>query len=183
MLSSLVLWFFGVYFFSVVFITCLFFKMPSVRPRLILSGIGVMALAAAANFYRACLQGTWGATWSLILSNLLLLVALILFWHTYLSARHLTFACIGANITPQYLCDTGPFRRIRHPFYTSYLLAWWSTAFATGGEMLTLLMACLLSAIYVVSAHHEETHFLDSPLGTQYKAYRARAGMFYPRWV
>ena len=81
---------------------------------------------------------------------------------------------------PDTLVMEGPYKYLRHPFYTSYLIFWVGWAIAIWSPW-TLLPLAVLVSIYVVAAKGEEQKFSNSPLAAQYEAYRKRAGMFWPR--
>ncbi len=81
---------------------------------------------------------------------------------------------------PRTLFDGGPYRWVRHPFYTSYMLFWVGTALATDDAIGWPVMA-LIGALYWVAARYEEGKFIRSGLADDYRAYHARTGMFMPR--
>jgi protein-S-isoprenylcysteine O-methyltransferase Ste14 len=85
-----------------------------------------------------------------------------------------------ADDAPQQLVTWGAYRRIRHPFYASFLL---------------LLAACLLACPHPITAAalvwgalalngtaaREEALLRGSELGADYAAYMRRTGRFFPR--
>lgn len=81
---------------------------------------------------------------------------------------------------PKGLIDHGPYRLIRHPFYTSYMLAWVAGMVITNQPLLALTVV-LNAAIYFHAARTEEQSFAGSGLSEAYHQYRNRAGMFLPR--
>jgi protein-S-isoprenylcysteine O-methyltransferase Ste14 len=81
---------------------------------------------------------------------------------------------------PVLLVQRGPYRLVRHPFYTSYLLTWCAGTLATH-ELTLLLPLGLLAGIYMHAARLEERKFERSGLAGPYHDYRARTGMFLPR--
>lgn len=80
---------------------------------------------------------------------------------------------------PHFILNVGPYRWIRHPFYTAYLLFWTGTAAATQG-ILGWAVVLILGAVYFVAARHEEGKFARSALAARYAAYSAHTGMFLP---
>jgi protein-S-isoprenylcysteine O-methyltransferase Ste14 len=82
---------------------------------------------------------------------------------------------------PENLVQNGPYRVIRHPFYTSYLIAWAAGPVATT-EPLLLVPLFVMLGIYWRAAKSEESKFAASALSARYAAYRARTGMFLP-WL
>lgn len=81
---------------------------------------------------------------------------------------------------PHSLVENGPYRYIRHPFYTSYTLFWAGWAVATWSVWGLLSFAVLL-ALYIRAASMEERNFAASPLAETYAAYKSRTGFFWPR--
>jgi protein-S-isoprenylcysteine O-methyltransferase Ste14 len=81
---------------------------------------------------------------------------------------------------PHGLLQTGPYRWVRHPFYTSYLLLWtgWSIA---DWSPLAIIVPPVFLVIYWRAARMEERNFAASALSESYKEYRKRVGFFFPR--
>lgn len=75
---------------------------------------------------------------------------------------------------------TGPYRYIRHPFYTSYILFWLGCAVATLHPLMILFLLAV-SAMNVTAAFREERSFETSPLAGEYVNYRKTAGMLWPK--
>ena len=105
--------------------------------------------------------------------------ALQLFWAAVMANRERPLTLAFSEDTPQHLVQWGPYRRIRHPFYSAYLLAWLGGA-AVSEQPLLLLTAALMGGLYVRAARAEEEKFARSPLAPAYAVYRARTGMFLP---
>jgi protein-S-isoprenylcysteine O-methyltransferase Ste14 len=82
--------------------------------------------------------------------------------------------------SPNFLLQHGPYRYVRHPFYLAYVLFWLGTAVAVH-SMLGWIAPLAMTALYIEAASREERKFASSDLAGAYKAYRARAGMFWPR--
>jgi len=80
---------------------------------------------------------------------------------------------------PRFMLNAGPYRWIRHPFYSAYLIFWAGTAVATQG-VLGWTAVLVLGTVYFVAARHEEGKFARSALAARYAAYAARTGMFLP---
>lgn len=107
-------------------------------------------------------------------------LSLALFWWAIRTnlRRPLSFAF--SDDLPEHLVCEGPYRRIRHPFYTAYLLSWLVTPVATA-EPLMLLPFAVMAVIYTAAARVEERKFEATGLGQAYGRYRGVAGMFWPR--
>jgi len=83
---------------------------------------------------------------------------------------------------PAELVTRGPYARIRHPFYSSFLLAF-VAAFLALPHAATL--ACLLYATVALTltAQREERRLADSAFGDDYRRYVAESGRFLPRFL
>jgi protein-S-isoprenylcysteine O-methyltransferase Ste14 len=86
------------------------------------------------------------------------------------------------NDAPAHLVTWGPYARIRHPFYTSFLLAL-TAAVLTFAHVITA--ACLIYGIVVltVTARREERRLAESEFGAEYRHYMVAAGRFLPRFT
>lgn len=108
-------------------------------------------------------------------------VALAEFWWAIATHGRRSPTHAFSSDEPVHLVCEGPYRAVRHPFYSAYLITWSAALIATQDLML-LVPLCLMGAIYWRAAHLEERKFDASPLSAQYRAYRARTGMFLP-WL
>ncbi len=81
--------------------------------------------------------------------------------------------------SPERLVRTGPYRHIRHPCYTTYLLSF--SAVLVGTWRWWLVPVVLVNAVlYTHAAWSEEQKFMRSSLAEDYRSYRLRTGMFLP---
>jgi len=85
------------------------------------------------------------------------------------------------NDAPIELVTWGPYARIRHPFYTSFLLAFAAAVLAFPHA---ITAGCLVYGIVVltVTAAGEERRLSSSELGNAYREYMSVAGRFFPRF-
>jgi protein-S-isoprenylcysteine O-methyltransferase Ste14 len=110
----------------------------------------------------------------------LLAGALALFLWAARANRERKLGLAFAGAIPEHLQTGGPYAVVRHPFYTSYVLAFVGGAVAAGTAW--LVPAVLAGAItYWRAAREEEGGFARSPLAKAYEEYAARTGMFLPR--
>jgi protein-S-isoprenylcysteine O-methyltransferase Ste14 len=92
--------------------------------------------------------------------------------------RHFYIALSGE--VPAAICEVGPYRYVRHPFYESYMLAF--LAVAVGFPSLIVSGVCLLNfGLFVYMAFDDERVLMASAMATDYERYKMRVGMFLPR--
>jgi protein-S-isoprenylcysteine O-methyltransferase Ste14 len=85
-----------------------------------------------------------------------------------------------AGEVPPAVCNAGPYRYVRHPFYLSYMVAF--VAVAVAFPSLIVSGVCLVNiGLFVYMAIDDEGVLLASALSADYRAYRGRVGMFVPR--
>lgn len=81
---------------------------------------------------------------------------------------------------PQDLVTSGPYKFVRHPFYSAYMMFW--LAFAVHSwSVLALVPALIMGGIYYKAAREEEKAIMSSVLRNAYIDYSRSAGMFFPR--
>jgi protein-S-isoprenylcysteine O-methyltransferase Ste14 len=104
-------------------------------------------------------------------------------WLFYMAIRasreaRLKMAFDVAN--PHGLVMTGPYRYLRHPFYTSYLVFWIGWAIATWSAW-SMIPLAVITVIYVIAALGEERKFSRTEMADAYADYRRQTGFFWPR--
>jgi protein-S-isoprenylcysteine O-methyltransferase Ste14 len=109
----------------------------------------------------------------------LYLCSLLLFWWALSSNRKKPLSAAFSPDAPSHLVQHGPYRFIRHPFYTSYLLAWTAGVFAAANLWLIPTVLVML-VIYLRAARFEEAKFSATALGPEYSSYRSSTGLFIP---
>jgi protein-S-isoprenylcysteine O-methyltransferase Ste14 len=105
-----------------------------------------------------------------------------LFWWAIRTSLGKPLSAAFSPDAPVHLVRTGPYRFIRHPLYTSYVLTWAAGCVVTAQWWL-LPTAVMMLVIYFVASSAEEEKFLRSPLGGDYQQYRRRTGRFLPNVV
>lgn len=83
---------------------------------------------------------------------------------------------------PHQILRQGPYRYLRHPFYTSYVLLWTGWGLATFSP-LVIPSILVLTALYVYAARGEEAKFARSEMAEEYSRYRQQTGFFWPRVI
>lgn len=106
-------------------------------------------------------------------------LSLALFWWTVRTLGQRGLGLFFETSGPDRFVVAGPYRWIRHPFYTSYSLCWIAGFVATGAPWLvvTTLVAVV---VYWRAARREEREFLASPYAAAYQRYQNQTGMFLP---
>ena len=94
------------------------------------------------------------------------------------AAHKLTWAF--STDAPMHLNQSGPYRLIRHPFYTSYILLFAAGIPATELRWLPALALVGMTGVYLHAIRTEEQKFANSALAAAYAAYKAQSGMLWP---
>ena len=84
------------------------------------------------------------------------------------------------NDDPVEIVTWGAYKAIRHPFYTSFMVALLA-ALLLAPSILTALCLVTGAAGLRLAARREETRLAQSRFGEEYKAYMATTGRFFPR--
>ncbi len=90
-------------------------------------------------------------------------------------------ASFSADV-PVRLISSGPFLRIRHPFYTAYVLAQLFVLVASASPW-SAPLCVVMAGVYVTAARREERKFASSPLAEAYSRYARATGAFCPRFA
>lgn len=106
-------------------------------------------------------------------------ISFALFWLAIAANRQRPLRFFFATEMPGHIVTHGPYRIVRHHFYSSYLLCWIAGTFASSQAFLwvTVLIAWFL---YRAAAIHEERQFLVSDFSRSYHAYACNTGRFFP---
>lgn len=109
----------------------------------------------------------------------MLVFSLTLFWYAKKTIERVKFDVIFSQKAPEVLVTKGPYRYIRHPFYTSYMTAYLGLIILNYNLVVSFL-AGILIADYILAAKNEEKKFLNSSFSDEYKTYKAKTKMFFP---
>ena len=115
-----------------------------------------------------------------ILGISILSLSLLIFLWTAWTNRQVKLTPIYSQNEPQHLVQSGPYRFVRHPYYSAYLLSFVGGGILSG-TTLSLPVFLLVLHIYVGAADQEEGKFLNSSFAETYRKYRERTGMFFPK--
>lgn len=96
--------------------------------------------------------------------------------HEHLRENFSPFLRIRAD---HHLVATGPYRRVRHPMYTAFILILGGFSVLTDSAL--LLVATVLMAAAIAHRTRAEETMLLARFGSEYAAYRDRTGVLWPR--
>ncbi|HEV7276896.1 MAG TPA: isoprenylcysteine carboxylmethyltransferase family protein [Devosiaceae bacterium] len=119
--------------------------------------------------------------WAVLLGIALELGSLVLFWAAIRASRQARLRLAFDEENPDTLVTEGPYRYLRHPFYTSYLIFWTGWAIAVW-SVWALVPLLAIAIVYVIAAKGEERKFERTTLADQYRAYKRRTGFLWPRF-
>ncbi len=112
---------------------------------------------------------------------LCLLGSLALFDWARRSVRGRFFSYIYSGDTPEFLWTSGPYRYVRNPFYSSYMLSYIGIAIMFHGLVIFAVVIGMI-VYFSVAARFEEAKFKSSPLAADYEGFLRRTGRFVPRF-
>jgi len=112
----------------------------------------------------------------------LMAASLWLFWQAVRASKQSRLRFAFDDAPPEALVTFGPYRRIRHPFYASYLIFWTGWAIASWSAW-ALLPVIVMATLYTIAARHEENLLSrNNTMGPAYTQYRSQAGLFWPKF-
>ena len=119
-------------------------------------------------------------TWQFGIGILAILLSAMLFWWCIRTNKRQPLTGAFSSNLPQHLVRQGPYRLVRHPFYTSYILTYIGVVLASQ-QWWGIPGVVLPMILYIVSSRHEEAKFAESDLADQYAHYKQQTGRFLPR--
>lgn len=120
------------------------------------------------------------ASWVVVGAGVALFAeALALFLWALWTHRRRWLTRVYCDDEPAHLVTSGPYRWVRHPCYTAYLLAY-AGALVTSRHPLVIPVLLINTILYLHAGRAEERKFAASPLAADYDAYRQRTGMLWP---
>ena len=109
--------------------------------------------------------------------GLLLIAGLLLVWMFRALGRNLTDTVVTRK--EHTLVTTGPYRWVRHPFYTSAALLTFASSL-TAANWFFLVMGCGMFLLLAIRTWKEEENLI-ARFGDDYMKYMQRTGRFVPR--
>lgn len=154
-----------------------FFRMPAgpqTRTRLVGAAAAGAALCQAWTLCHAA-----PSPWQIVIATALYLLALVLFAWASRACQPGTLGVILANAPSAFVVRRGPYARLRHPFYTAYVL-FWTAGCVASAHWAAGVAAAVMTTVYVRAAWAEEASLRASAVGADYNAYAARTGFMWP---
>ncbi len=136
--------------------------------------------ATAVLHVLAILYANHGSFYHYAAGASLYVLGLMLFWSTVAATSDQSLDLFFSGEVPNTLLEHGPYRAIRHPFYTAYILVWVAGAIMTYQAWLLPTVA-LNIVLYMWAARQEEAGFQLTPFAERHRGYCRRVGMFWPR--
>lgn len=114
-----------------------------------------------------------------IIATILYSSSLVLFWTAIYANRKLPLDFAYTSNFPKHLNKSGPYKYVRHPLYSSYIMAW--TAGALAGAPYLIITSAIMTYIFVNAMIDEEKKFLASDMRDEYIEYKKNTGMVLPK--
>lgn len=118
--------------------------------------------------------------WPQIIGFAMLAFSLALFWITIRESSNAKLLAAFDEKLPHGLLKTGPYSRVRHPFYTSYLIQWIGWAIAAWHPA-AIVPVVFMTVTYWNAARGEEAKFAKTDMADQYADYMRTTGRFFPK--
>lgn len=153
------------------------FSRPEGVPRLMRALALCGAASALTDGILLCMSKP--VLWQVLSGAVLLIVSQVLFRTAIGATQPSKLSLAFSGDAPASLNQSGPYRFIRHPFYTAYSLTWLAAVIATAHPAACVAMLTMMT-FYWTAARREERKFLSSPLAAAYRRYQKFTGMFLP---
>ncbi len=144
----------------------------------------LLALLLVCNFAIMAYEARYtepSGLWLRSAGFVLLILALSLLEWAAFCVRGKFFSYIGNPDPPKFIFISGPYARIRHPFYSSYILTLVAVAMIFPNRV-TIAVAVFNFALLWYAAEFEEQKFAATEMAGSYRTYIARTGRFLPRF-
>lgn len=133
------------------------------------------------QLYFVSQQTTFNLTFTII-GLILLCVSFGIFWSAIPYAKSAQLGIAFAGKKSKKILMDGPYKYIRHPFYSSYLFFWIGGSLVAQSENL-LISIVVMAWFYFSAIAEEETMLLNGDFGDLYKSYMLRTGAVLPRVI
>ncbi|UYH51123.1 isoprenylcysteine carboxylmethyltransferase family protein [Candidatus Kirkpatrickella diaphorinae] len=150
------------------------FESPGQMPHN-MRALSIFSLVAYVTFLAIGLLSEPGP-WQVGGAIALFIASAIIFWSAVSATRKGGLHVAHEDAVSQEIVTRGPYRFLRHPFYVAYRLFWLATALIGGPVLWMFTLAFFVW--YAILAREEEKRLLQSELGSSYKAYLSKRGLF-----
>jgi len=99
-------------------------------------------------------------------------------WAREALGAHWAHAAEYQVLPGQELVTDGPYRWIRHPMYTAFLVIFLGTEIMLGSWLISLSIPLY---VFMIWQTRKEERVLEESFGEQYRHYQRRTGMIFPR--
>jgi protein-S-isoprenylcysteine O-methyltransferase Ste14 len=106
-------------------------------------------------------------------------ISLLLFLWASTHTKHNRLFLAFSEEKPKHLLSDGPWKYVRHPFYTAYLLSYIAGTVSSGALWTIGIFVCM-AIIYFLAAQYEERNFAVSNHSKEWLSWKAKTGMFFP---
>ena len=166
-------------FFGFIWSSFFFFKKSSEKNIYIFLIKAIGTLLIFTNIYFTWTKTNSNTAHDLIGVFFLVISSILFYWSIYTNRkRPLNFAF--TEIEKITLISNGPYKYIRHPFYSSYIFAWVGSIVINQNIWL-IIPSVIIIFFYYKSATTEEFGFLEGPIKTEYQRYMLLTGRFFPK--
>ena len=110
--------------------------------------------------------------------------ALVLFALTVAATKRVRFRIAFDDELPDHLVTSGPYKYVRHPFYTNLYLIFWAGFALITFSWLSLPFLVLMGSIYFLAARglrSGDSKLSQRGVKSYFPFYRQQAGMFWPK--
>ena len=111
----------------------------------------------------------------------LIAASLWIFWKTRHWIRDKDFAIVFNNESPSHLETNGPFRWVRHPFYSSYLLCYFSVFLFTLDIVMGITFLFMTSLYFKALKDEEKKFRTGDSFSEAYSSYSKTTGALFPK--
>ena len=111
--------------------------------------------------------------------TLIILSSALFWWTVFTFGKTPPAVAFSGRATAEFK-TTGPYKYVRHPFYSAYIVGWVGCICATGALILCISLVIMIP-IYLKAAREEENYWAFND-NKDYLQYKALTGMFFPKY-
>jgi protein-S-isoprenylcysteine O-methyltransferase Ste14 len=149
------------------------------------TGKGIVSLLAGVAIVSSVVVFASSPTPSMlqmVFTILTLALSNIIYWWAINTNKDQPLDYAFSSSTPAHIVTAGPYKFMRNPFYTSYLLSWIAPLIFNFNPFTLCVFMSMLSLFWYLAVK-EENLFLNSDLAKKYEQYMLQAGRFLPKLI